>query len=270
MNHKNIKLVLHKNNIGILKKLSLLFLALFLLAQMASAQKRRNAPNLDASEEETYASAFTYGVTTNTNSGLLGGIVLRHSKRLENELFGKRQYRYMALEIVNVKHPKEVAEPTGSGARFILGKQNYLFAIRPQYGREIVLSNRNADEGIAINAIVAVGASIGVVKPYFVQLQGRTGPTTTQAYNPATTQLNNILGPGSIFDGLGQSKLVPGLNLKLAFNFELSAFRASTTGLEIGFLAETFSEKIIIMALANNQTVFTSGYVTLFFGNKKQ
>ena len=253
-----------------MKKILLLFLLVFLLVHIANSQKRRSTPNLDAAaEEETYASAFTYGITTNTNSGLLGGFVLRHSKRLEREIFGKRQYRYMALEVVNVKHPKEVAEPTGSGARFILGKQNYLFAIRPQYGREIVLSNRNADEGIAINAIVAVGASIGVVKPYFVQLQGRGG-SSTQAYNPVTTQLNSIIGPGSIFDGLGQSKIVPGVNLKLAFNFELSAFRASTTGLEIGFLAETFSEKIIIMALANNQTVFTSGYITLFFGNKKQ
>lgn len=254
-----------------MKHILLLLVACFAVAQPTSAQRRAtpSSANNDPDNDD-YASVFTYGVTTNTSSGLIGGLVLRHAKQLPNEIFGRKQYRYLALEVVNVKHPKEVNEPTNSGSRFVVGKQNYLFAIRPQYGREIVLSNRNADEGISIHGIVAIGPSIGIVKPYFLQLQSRPGQSQTVPYSPSSVPIgSSILGTGGIFQGLDKAKIVPGINLKLALSFELSAFRSNSTGLEIGFLAEAFSEKIVIMALAENRSFFTSGYITLFFGNKK-
>lgn len=253
-----------------MKNITLSLLVCLAVAQLALAQRQTTPSVTTDPDNDDYASVLAYGLTTNTNSGLIGGLVLRHAKQLPNELFGRKQYRYLGLEIVNVKHPKEVNEPTNSGSRFVPGKQNYLFVIRPQYGREIVLSNRSADEGISIHGIVAVGPSIGVVKPYFLQLQSRPGQSQTIPYNPSSIPMgSSILGTGGIFQGLDQARIVPGINLKLALSFELSAFRSNSTGLEIGFLAEAFSEKIVIMALAENRSFFTSGYVTLFFGNKK-
>jgi hypothetical protein len=253
-----------------LKKIFYLLISTWLvLGQWAAAQQRKPAATTDPDDDD-YASVTTYGITTNTNSGILGGFVVRHSKRLPNELFGKRQYRYLAIEAVNVKHPKEITEPSNSGARFTPGKENYLFVVRPQYGREFVLSNRNADEGISINGIVAVGPSIGIVKPYFVQFQSRPGQSSTLPYNPSSVPIgSNILGSGGMFQGFDQASIVPGVNLKMAVSFELSTFRSNSTGLEIGFLAEAFTKKIVIMSLADNYNVFTSGYITLFFGNKK-
>ncbi len=129
-----------------MKSISTIAFALLLLVQAAWSQQRRTKTNLEE-EEEDYATITTYGITTNTNSGLLGGLVFRHSTRLENELFGRRQYRYLGLELVNVRHPKELSQSSNTGSRFTPGKQNYLFVLRPQYGREIILSNRNNDEG---------------------------------------------------------------------------------------------------------------------------
>jgi hypothetical protein len=57
--------------------------------------------------------------------------------------------------------------------------------------------------------------------------------------------------------------------LKAALNFELDAFRQSNISLEIGFLAEAYTQKVNIMALSENRNLFTSGYVTVFFGGKK-
>lgn len=243
--------------------------ALLLFVQAAWSQQRRSKTNLEEEQEE-YSTITTYGITTNTNSGLLGGFVFRHSTRLENELFGRPQYRYLGLELVNVRHPKELSQSSNTGSRFTPGKQNYLFALRPQYGREIILSNRNNDEGISINGIVAVGASLGILKPYYIQYQVRPGIVRTEAYDPIKhTDLGNILGSGNILQGLGNSKIIPGVNAKIAFSFELSAFRSNLTGLEVGFLSELFSKAPIIIPFAENRSLFTSGYVTLFFGNKK-
>lgn len=252
-----------------MKSFSTIAFALLLFVQAVWSQQRRPKTNLE-DEEEDYSTITTYGITTNTNSGLLGGLVFRHSTRLENELFGRRQYRYLGLELVNVRHPKELSQSSNTGSRFTPGKQNYLFALRPQYGREIILSNRNNDEGISINGIVAVGASLGILKPYYIQYQVRPGIVRTEAYDPVKhTDLGNILGSGNLLQGLGNSKIIPGINAKLAFSFELSAFRSNLTGLEVGFLTEVFSKAPIIIPFAENRSLFTSGYVTLFFGNKK-
>jgi hypothetical protein len=252
-----------------MKSFSIIAFALLLVSQAAWSQQRRPKTNLEE-EGEDYATITTYGITTNTNSGLLGGLVFRHSSRLENELFGRRQYRYLGLELVNVRHPKELSQSSNTGSRFTPGKQNYLFTLRPQYGREIILSNRNNDEGISINGIFAVGASLGILKPYYIQYQVRPGVVRTEAYDPVKhTDLGNILGSGNLLQGLGNSKIIPGVNAKIAFSFELSAFRSNLTGLEVGFLTELFSKAPVIIPFAENRSLFTSGYVTLFFGNKK-
>ncbi len=232
-------------------------------------------------DDDNYTSVTTYGITTNTNAGLLGGFVFRQSKLLSGTLLGKRQFRYLSVELVNVKHPKEYQQQSlYAGSRFVYGKENYLFVLRPSYGREIQLFRRSADEGVAINAIIAAGPSLGIIKPYYVEVQGPTQQTTrTLPYATAVKQqiAGEIIGAGGFFEGLGESKLTVGLHLKTAVSFELSAFRNNTTGIEIGFLAEAFPKTIIILPNTDpniapevgNRSFFTSGYITLFFGTKK-
>ena len=233
------------------------------------------------SEDDNYHTITTYGITTNTNSGVIAGLSFRQSKILEGTLFGMPQYRYLSVEVVNVKHPKELQSATNSiGSRFISGKENYLFVIRPQYGREVKLFQRTADEGIAVSGILAAGPSIGIIKPYYVEVT--SGNTTrqvpaSQVNGFATVQGEAVTGAGSFFQGFGESKLTVGLNVKAALSFELSAFRNNTTGVEIGFLTEVFPNRVVIIPNTTpgaqredgNRNFFTSGYITLFFGSKK-
>lgn len=235
-------------------------------------------PATENSDEDDYQTVTTFGITTNTNAGLLGGFVFRQSRRLDGNLFGKPQYRYLSLELVNVKSPREYSPQNNFGTSSITpGKENYLFVLRPQYGRELALFRRNADEGISVNAILAVGPSLGIIKPYYVEVASGTSTRQipyAQAYNGA----ESIVGSGSFFKGLGESTLTVGIHAKAAISFELSAFRSNTTGVEIGFLAEMFPKTIIIIPNLDptaggrevgNRNFFTSGYVTLFFGSKK-
>jgi hypothetical protein len=254
-------------------RVKLLLSVSILFALSADIYAQRRATKIEDSDD-SYKTFTSVGITTNTNSGILGGAVFRQSSAVSSKLFGKNQYRYLALEIVNVRHPKELSQQDFvTGARLVYGKQNYLFAIRPEYGRELALFNRHDDEGISISAIIAAGPTLGLEKPYMVQFQNADG-IVTEPFDPVkhagSSQTQGIVGAGSFFQGFGQSKIVPGLHVKTAMSFELSAFRENVTGLEIGFIAEAFSRKIDIMAFAENRSFYTSGYLTLYFGSKKR
>lgn len=250
---------------------------LLLSAQNSMAQRTQTQDT----EEDNYRTVTTFGLTTNTNSGVVGGFAFRQSKQLPGTLFGFPQARYLSVELVNVKHPKELQSSINSiGSRFIEGKENYLFVIRPQYGREVKLFQRNADEGVAVNGILAAGPSIGIIKPYYLEVSygnfTRTVPAS-EVNGFATATGETVTGSGGFFQGFDKSKLTVGLNVKAALSFELSAFRSNTTGVEIGFLAELFPSKVVIIPNTDpsgnredgNRSFFTSGYITLFFGSKK-
>ena len=252
--------------IGSIVSLSLLNISL-------SFAQRRNVPTKNTPkevvDEENFKSVLSFGLTTNTNSGLLGGIMVRKEFMINNNAF-HRQFHYVNLEIVNVNNYREsTTNGLGSGSGYVYGKQNYLFAIRPQYGREINIFRKSSEGGVNINAILAGGPTIGILKPYYVQVAYGRGNYVDEVFNPAKHTLNNIIGSGGFFEGFGDSQIMPGVNLKVALNFELDAFRQSNISLEIGFLAEAYSKQVNIMALTNNRSVFTSGYVTIFFGGKK-
>lgn len=232
-------------------------------------------------EDDNYKKVTTFGLTTNTNSGIIGGFSFRQTKLLPGLLLGMPQSRYLSLEIVNVKHPKEIQSTVSNfGSRYIYGKENYLFVLRPQYGREVKLFQRNGDEGIAVNGILAGGPSLAIIKPYYLEVSSgnfsRTVPAS-QVNGYMTSAGESVTGTGGFFEGLGQSQLTVGLNVKAALSFELSAFRANTTGIEIGFLAEVFPQTIIIVPSTapngnpadGNRSFYTSAYLTLFFGSKK-
>jgi len=255
----------------IMIRVKLLLSVAFLVVLSAQTYAQRRAKAEDA--EETYKSFTSVGLTTNTNSGILGGAVFRKSNAISSKMFGKNQYRYLAVELVNVKHPKELSQQDFvTGARFVYGKRNYLFALRPEYGREITLFNRHEDEGISISGIVAVGPSLGLEKPYMVQFQDKDGRVVTRAlrFEQNIDPYDGAIGAGSFFQGFGQMKIVPGLHLKTALSFELSAFRENVTGVEIGFIAEAYSREIQIMTIAQNRSFYSSGYITLYFGSKKK
>lgn len=249
-------------------RVKLLLSSIFLIALSADVFAQRRAKPED--DEDTYKKFISAGLTTNTNSGIFGGVVFRQSSALSSKLWGKNQYRYLAVEIVNVKHPKELVETSfTTGTRFTYGKKNYLFALRPEYGRELTLFNRHEDEGISISAILAAGPTLGLEKPYMIRFRNSDGRVETRPVG-TTNPYENMVGVGNFFQGFGKTKIIPGLHVKAALSFELSAFRESVTGVEIGFLAEGFTRKPEIMIDTENRSFFTSGYVTLYFGSKKR
>ena len=82
-------------------------------------------------EEGISTKTLAYGLTTNNYSSLIGGLVLRSSTSLANRN-GRGVNRYIAIEAINLKNPREKNIQSPYGSKFIFGKTNYFFSLRPE------------------------------------------------------------------------------------------------------------------------------------------
>jgi len=218
------------------------------------------------SDELSYSEEFTYGINFNTNAGLIGGFDFKWAKAK-----GPKQYHCFGFGFVNVKNPKEYRFPNdATGNTFLAYKTNYLFVLRPFYGREFILFRKAAEEGVHINAIFSAGPSIGMLKPYYVlYLENPANPNSALSI-PYTEDLNlnQIYGVGNLTDGLNEMKFSIGIHAKAAVAFEFGQIKNSVVGLETGIVAEQFAKEQKIMAFASNRSFYTSAFITLYYGRK--
>jgi len=225
--------------------------------------------NAMAQTEESYEynSEFNWGVNKNSAGGLIGGFFFKKGRKLGNDVL-----ETYGLEIVNVKHPLESRQSSNSGNFFIFGKSNYLFALRFQYGRDWILFKKASHQGVEIKAVTAVGPTLGLRTPYFIE-HALDGPfnTINEPYDPANPNHSfpRIIGPGKLFEGLGQSAIQPGGNIKAALNFETGVLKSSLTGFEVGFLLDAYLKKVEIMPTAANKAIFPTVFLSIFYGSRK-
>lgn len=213
-----------------------------------------------------YSRETVWGITKATNSGLIGGLMIKHSRLLnENKFHG------FAVEIVNIKHPQEQKYFTQSSNTFIWGKEKYLYSLRLSYDREYVLFRKAPQQGVQINGILMGGPTFGIEAPYYVEVQGQGNRTKKVPYDADVYngKPELIVGTGNILQGIGESKIVPGLNLKASVAFEFGTFKSNVVGLEVGFQSDIFTRKIEIIPTANNNSVYTNAFITLYYGGRK-
>jgi len=212
-------------------------------------------------EEYEYSSEWLWGINKNTNGGLIGGFMVRFSRSLGNDF-----YETFGLELSNVKHPSEARYPGQSGSWFTFGKSHHLYAIRLQYGRERLLYRKANQQGVQISAMASAGPTVGLESPYYLSV----GDGRFEQYDPISFPTpNGIIGPGRIFQGLGESNVVPGLNTKASVLFEFGTYRRNVAGIEAGGMVEAFTREIIIVPTQPNRAVYPSVFFTLFWGTRK-
>lgn len=211
-----------------------------------------------------YQSEFTWGINKNTFGGLIGGFTFKKARKLNERLL-----ETYGLEIMNVKHPLEVRQPSQySGNSFIYGKTNYLYAFRFQYGRDLILFKKAPHQGVEIKAVSAIGPTIGVIAPYYIERATQGFTTVFEPYTPAIN-VSEIFGPGRLFQGVGESSFKLGANAKAAINFELGTIKSQVTGFEAGFLLDVYTSEVELVPSARNYSVFPVLFFTLFYGGRK-
>lgn len=213
----------------------------------------------------SYLKETKWGINKNTSSGLIGGFMIKHSIAIDDRMF-----HTFAVEVVNITHQNEYGlRARETGAFFKLGKQNYLYSIRPQYGRDLILFKKAPQKGAQVMAMIAGGPSFGFVVPYYLQVGEQNvkyDPT-----NDLHRSVQSIRGSGKVFQGVGESKIVLGANVKLGVSFEFGVFKNNVTGFEAGFLIDAYTKEIAIMdeLKSHNKSVFPTSFITIFWGSRK-
>ena len=210
-----------------------------------------------------YQNEILWCINKNTNGGLIGCINLKFGNKIKDNT-----YRIYGIEIVNVKHPKEYkyTSPFG-GDNFIWAKQNTMYSLRMQYGIEKSIFNKKDENGIQINAHLSGGPGLGFLVPYYIRYN-RNNAVVIEAFDSNIHNYNNVIGTAGFLEGINEAKIRPGINLKSAINFEFGSMKKGSIALEVGFLAEAFTKKMIIMPTVKNKSIFTSAFITLFYGRK--
>jgi len=263
----------------------LIFIVSLFLAKLSSAQ---------SVFEDDFTKEYTFGVNINTNGGFPSGINFKFGKITDNA----RINTTYAVELVGIRHPQEyrfsVSSLNNNAQSFVRGKANYLYSLRLQYGKDVILFRKAPQEGVQVNAVFAGGVSLGMLKPYMVRYDvsstgaglGRVEDLPFYRFNiedagefqrlyGAPFTEDRVLGRGAFFAGFDQMEFVPGLNAKVGLSFEASAFKNSLTGAEVGFSLEVFSQKMQILnigfagAEVKNYSTFAALYLTAFFGGRK-
>jgi hypothetical protein len=242
-----------------MRRITLTSVLLLILSATFSFAQREDAGNYEYDRE------VLFGINKNTNGGLIGGFVLKMGYRID-----ETKFQFFGLDLVNVKNPKEVRYNTVLGNSYIFGKSNYLYSIRPYYGREVIVFKKAPQQGVQVSLLGAIGPTIGIIAPYYIEYAINRLETVREQYDPEVHQSRfNILGPGRVFEGLGQSEVAFGGNAKAAVLFEFGVFKSNVTGLELGYQLEGFTKEIVLMPTVENRQVFQSVYFTFFYGFRK-
>ena len=142
-----------------------------------------------------------------------------------------------------------------------------MYSFRMQYGFEKSIFNKKDENGIQINANLTGGPSLGFLVPYYIRYN-RNNAVVVEAFDSNIHNFNNVIGSAGFLEGINEAKIRPGINLKSAINFEFGSMKKGSIALEVGFLAEAFTKKMIIMPTVKNKSIFTSAFITLFYGRK--
>jgi hypothetical protein len=251
-----------------------------------SNQARPSAPLAAPSDEQSYRRETVFGVNFNTQGGLIGGVNVRSSRVVDD-----RRLWFWSLEGVFFKNQKEETVTNGySGGSFTLYKSNYAFALRPSIGLQHILFRKAAEAGVQVNALLSVGPSIGLLMPYHISYdetwarRGGGGPSQSDVivdaqYNPLIHDPNYIIDRAPFFSGISDTKVVPGAHLRGALSFEYGRYRDAVAGAEVGFLLETYTQRLLTFdppstitvptdQNALNRQFFPSVYLTLYLGHR--
>ena len=235
--------------------------------QIPSKQSPTKKANLPS---EKLSSTWAIGISTSTNSGIIGGLSLR--KYWLNE---EKSQSFAQLDADIIKDYREFTSPYSyNGRSYIEGKLNQLIVIRPAYGRRWTLLQKSAEGGPALKGVLSTGPSIGLQKPYYVDIS-YTNSATSQAYTlsvPYAKTLDDtypkafIIGDASFLKGFDALTPVPGWHVKTGLNLELESFKHNHLSIELGFCLDYFTKPIEMLNQTEGRGVYTTGYLTLFFG----
>lgn len=207
------------------------------------------------------------GITAHTEGW---GFFFRRSKKVS--LYEKIFWELEAVTMHD-EHEYKIANPNQPDATpYYFGKLNGMETIRLGVGISQMLWRKNDLDCIQVDAVYAVGLSVAVLKPVYLDIIPNSttgdGLPVAQEYNPYTDTPSNIYGRASVFDGLGQLSFYPGAYGKAGLSFDFSNRHKTVKAIEIGVVADLYDNVIPIMAFTKNNQIFVNLYLNFNIGSR--
>lgn len=268
---------------------SILCLCLFttgLMAQYQVKQEGEPAPGTTQKKGIVYNKEFSFGANLASNGWGVWGET--------GKILNIYRTRVFQFEFSDIRHPKEkrqsaelnILNSTVSSPRdFYFGKQNEFFVLRAGFGYKRNIAEKARKNGVKLSILYVGGVSIGVLKPYYLELayfvenpadSSFVVETRTERYedNPETGNADKflnwreILGAAPFAKGFNELSIVPGVYGKVALNFEWGARDNFITALEAGIKADIYYKRVPIMIIDDNRPFFFAAYVSFQVGKR--
>ena len=151
---------------------------------------------------------------------------------------------------------------------FVPGKENNFFQFKVGAGNQRVIGGKGNKNGVAVALIYAGGLSLGLLKPYYVDVESN-GQRFRSTYPKIYDSGYHELGASGFTVGWGEVKLKPGAQAKAALRFDYGRFNETVTALEVGMNAEYYPQEIQQIYGSTPQHFFFNAYLTLLLGKRK-
>jgi hypothetical protein len=221
--------------------------------------------------EIVFGRQTAFGIKLSTD-GYGGFIELGRMKTL-------RKANLYWLELGERKHAKEEKLAKSgflgfSGNPFIYGKINNFYLAKLGFGQQVMVGNKGNKNGVAVSAIYGGGLSLGLLKPYYIEIKDPSSASNRDIkYTDTTANLfldpSIILGSSGFSKGWGELKVVPGVHVRTALRFDYGRYNEMLSALEVGLNAEFYSKTIPQMVQNKERRFFFNAYAALTFGRRK-
>lgn len=198
------------------------------------------------------------------------------------------QTSYRSFEIGYMRDGREkrqtlLRERIGLDLRepFIYGKRSQFFNLRMTYGQKTFLSEKTKRKGVAMALIYEGGASLGLIKPYYLKVirrdnSGEEPTIETIRYSEESEaeflDFDNIYGGTNFWKGFTALTPTIGLHGKVGMHWSLGAFEDKVRALEVGLMMDVYPRKIPLMVERDDVTnsfFLAKLYASFQFGKRK-
>jgi hypothetical protein len=168
-----------------------------------------------------------------------------------------------------------------SRSSFVYGKRSSFYNLRFTYGKKKFLSEKTKRKGVAMGFIYEGGASIGLIKPYYLNVIRLDDDLVTRIveevkYNDDTSDdflnFENIYGGSNFWKGILETTPTVGLHGKAGMQWALGAFDQKAKAIEIGAMLDLYPREIPLMVERegiNNSFFLFKFYASFQFGQRR-
>lgn len=186
----------------------------------------------------------------------------------------QRKSTLFQIELSEKKHKKEKKLAASIDNQFqinsvVFGKTNNFYQLKLGIAQQQIIGGKGNKNGVAVSAIYGGGVSMGMLKPYYVDVEDSTNDRSRQTYPDIVNKNYFELGAAGFTVGWDAVKIRPGAYVKAAMRFDYGRLNETVTAIEVGLGAEFYSSKMSQIIYSKEKQLFFNAYVSLLLGRRK-